>query len=353
MESSDSTASHCRQQQQRPRLNQGLNVTSWSASDTSQSTFPLAYPSMIQGFPLQVYPRTSSAAPDTNATSLGCSSDNQASQTLPGPSSIQPAPFPSPMVTPIVALVLPDYLYPPLASRMAPPPPVYHPPDAPGFPTQMHPFSGQFSFSAAPAPSVQNPFSSQHRFPSQASFLTPSVCFPPSTETPKAPAEGQSRSTTPGCGGPTSPPIFPSSCSSPLNLLELELSVDRQDSTALPPGGQGTSRAERENGAGGIQANDREPKQVTTVRFVQLPLTPPPLQISPLLLTFIFRKAVECKVLPEKFGWFELSEADDRVSLAPLGCSGSHAIGPRFPTLSTVQLQPCLLLILPMLCLES
>ncbi|XP_029688190.1 period circadian protein homolog 2-like isoform X3 [Takifugu rubripes] len=269
MESSDSTASQCRQQQQLPRLNQGLNVTSCSASDTSQSAFPLAYPSVIQGFPLQVYPSTGSAAPATDATLLGCSSNNQASQTPAGPSSIQPAPFPPPMLTPIVALVLPDYLYPPLASRMAPPPPVYHPPDAPGFPAQMHPFSpnaflGQFSFSAAPPLSVQNPFSSQHHFPSQASFLTPSVCFPPSTETPKAPAEGQSRSTTPqygGCGGPTSPPIFHSSCSSPLNLLELELSVDRQDSTALPPGGQGTSMAEREKGAGGIQANDREPKQ--------------------------------------------------------------------------------------------
>lgn len=277
--SSDSTAS-----QQSPRPSQGPNVASWSASDTSQSPFPLAYPSMVQGFPPQVYPRTSPAAPGSDAPLLGHSSNIQASQTLAGPSSIQPAPFPPPMVMPIVALVLPDYLYPSLAGMMAPPPPVYHPPDAPGFPTQMHPFSpnaflGQFPFSAAPPPSVQNPFSSQHRFPPQAGFLTPSVCFPPPTETPKAPAEGQSRSTTPqygGCGAPTSPPIFHSGCSSPLNLLELELSVDRQDSTAPPPGGQGTSMAERESGAGGIQASDGKPKQVTTVRFVQLPMTPLP-----------------------------------------------------------------------------
>lgn len=275
MESSDSTASQCRQQL--PRLNQGLNVTSWSASDTSQSTFPLAYPSVIPGFPLQVYSGTSSAAPGGDAAVPGCSTD-QGSQTIGGPSSMQPPPYSTPVVTPIVALVLPNYLYPPLAGGMMPPQPLY-PPETLGFPTQLHPFSpsafsGQFPSAAAPPPNVQNQFSSQHHFPSQAGSLTPCVYFPPSTETPKAPTEGPSRSTTPqygGCGGPASPPIFHSSCSSPLNLLELELSVDRQDSTAPPPGGQGNNTAERENGAGGIQPKEREPKQVTTVSLVQLP----------------------------------------------------------------------------------
>lgn len=272
---------------------------------------------MLQGFPLQVYPRTSPAAPGPDAALLGCSSNNRAPQTLAGPSALQPPPFPPPMVTPIVALVLPDYLYPPVASRMAPPPPAYHPPGAPGLrPFSPNAFSGQFSFSAAPPLSVQNPFAPPHRSPSQAGFLTTSVCFPPPAETAKAPAEGPSRSATPqygGGGGPASPPFFHSSCSSPLNLLELELSVDRQDSTAPPPGGQGTSMAERENAAGGIQANAREPKQVTTLPMT--PPTPPTLQIP--LLTSIFRKAVECKVLPEYFGWFELSEADVRVPPPP------------------------------------
>lgn len=224
---------------------------------------------MIQEFPLQDYSRTTSAALGTDATTPGCS-NNQGTQDHTGLSSINPPPFPTPLVTPIVAFVLPNYMYPPLASGMPPPQPVYHP-ETPGFPMQMHPFSqaafsGQVSF-AAPLPfNVQNQFSPQHRFPSQAGYLTPSVYFPPSMETAKAPVEGQSRSTTPqsgGCGGPASPPIFQSSCSSPLNLLELELSVDRQDSTALPPGGQGNNMAEREKGASGAQPNEREIKQVT------------------------------------------------------------------------------------------
>lgn len=266
-ESSESMVSQCRQQQKLPRLNQGLNPTSWSTSDTSQSTFPLAYPSMIQGFPLQDYSRTTSAVPGTDATALGCS-NNQGTQDHAGPSSIHPPPFPTPLVTPVVALVLPNYMYPPLASGMPPAQPVYHA-ETPGFPMQMHPFSqaaftGQFSF-AAPLPfNVQNQFSPQHRFPSQAGYLTPSVYFPPPMETAKAPVECQSRSTTPQSGRRgASPPIFQSSCSSPLNLLELELSVDRQDSTALPPGGQGNNMAEREKGASGAQPNEREIKQVT------------------------------------------------------------------------------------------
>lgn len=298
MESSDSTASQCRRQL--PRLSQGPNVTSWSASDTSQSAFPLAYPSVIPGFPLQVYSGTGSAAPGGAAAVPGCSTD-QGSQAMGGPSSMHPPPYCTPVVTPVVALVLPNYLYPPLAGGMMPPQPLY-PPDAPGFPTQLHPFSpsafsGQFPLGAAPPLNVQNQFGSQHHFPSQAGSLTPCVYFPPSTEAPKAPTESPSRSTTPqygGCGGPASPPIFHSSCSSPLNLLELELSVDRQDGAAPPPAGQGNNAAERESGAGGIQPKDRELKQVTTVSLVQLP----PANISYLKLSHLERLY---------FSWFDLS----------------------------------------------
>uniref|UniRef100_H3DCQ3 Period circadian protein homolog 2 n=1 Tax=Tetraodon nigroviridis TaxID=99883 RepID=H3DCQ3_TETNG len=121
-----------------------------------------------------------------------------------GPPPIHPPPFPTPLVTPIVALVLPNYVYPPLASGL---------PEAPNSPMHMHPFP-------------------------QAAFS--------------------------GCGGPASPPIFQSSCSSPLNLLELELCVDRQDGAALPPGGQGNNMAEREKGASGAQPNEREIKQASS-----------------------------------------------------------------------------------------
>lgn len=270
IESSDSTVSHHRQQQLRPpRLNQGLNPTSWSPSEASQSTFPMTYPSMIPGFPLQVYPRTNSTAPRTDATAQVCR-DNQGTQAPPCPSSIHSAPYSTPMVTPIVALVLPNYVYPPMAPGIPPQQPVYHT-ETGGFPAQMQPFCqaafpAQFPFTAPPSFSVQNQFNAQNPLAPQGGFMTPSCFFPPSSETPKPPVDGQSRSSTPqsgGCGGPASPPMFQSRCSSPLNLLELELSVDRQDNTALSSGGQGNNMADREKGVSGAQAKERELQQVT------------------------------------------------------------------------------------------
>ncbi|XP_041805937.1 period circadian protein homolog 2 isoform X2 [Chelmon rostratus] len=266
IESSDSTSSHPRQQQLRPpRLNQGLNPTSWSPSETSQSTFPIAYPSVMPGYPLQVYPRASSEAPRTDATLQG-SRDSQGTQAPSCPSSIHPASYTAPMVTPIMALVLPNYVYPPMAAGLPPQQPVFHA-ETGGFPTPTQPFCqaafpGQVLFTAPPSFAIQTQFNSQNHFAPQATYLTPSNYFPPSAETPKAPAEGQSRSSTPQSGGgPASPPLFQSRCSSPLNLLELELSVDRQDSTVVSSGGQGNNTAEREKGANGSQAKERELKQ--------------------------------------------------------------------------------------------
>lgn len=174
------------------------------------------------------------------------------------------------MVTPFVALVLPNYMYPPMAARLPPQQPVYHA-DTGGFPAQMQPlfqaaFPGQVPFTVTPSFSVPNQFNSpQYQFAPQGGYQNPPFCFPPSSETSKARAEGQSRSSTPqsgGCGNRVSPPMFQSRCSSPLNLLELELSVDRQDSTALSSGGQGNNMAEREKAAIGSQAKERELKQV-------------------------------------------------------------------------------------------
>ncbi|XP_078119948.1 period circadian protein homolog 2 isoform X4 [Sander vitreus] len=268
MESSDSTVSHHRQHLRPPLLNLGLNPTSWSRSDTSQSTFPMAYPSVVPGYPLQVYPGASSLPPHTDATLQGFG-HNQGTQSPPCPPSIHPAPYTTPMVTPIVALMLP-MPYPSMAPGLPPPQPVYHTVTG-GFPTQLQPFGqaaspGQGSFTDPPSFSVQNQFSTQNHFALQAGCLTPAFYFPPSLENSKAPVvEGQSRSSTPqsgGDGGQASPPLFQSRCSSPLNLLELELSVDRQDSTVLSSGGQGNNAAEREKRASGNQAKERELKQV-------------------------------------------------------------------------------------------
>ncbi|KAM6989306.1 period circadian protein homolog 2 [Tautogolabrus adspersus] len=263
VESSDSAVSHHRQQHTRPPfLNHGLNPTSWSSSDTSQSTFPMAYPAVMPGYPLQVYP----SAPHTDATQQGYGV-NQGTQATPCPSVIHPAPYNASMVSPIVALVLPNFLYPPMATGPPPPQPLYHPETS--FSVQTQPFfqpgfPGQIPFASQPSFSVLNQFNSQNHFAPQAGNLAPSFYCPPFSETPKAPMEGQSRSSTPQSGrggGPASPPLFQSRCSSPLNLLELELSVDRLDSTGLTSGGQGNNTSEREKGACDSQAKERELKQ--------------------------------------------------------------------------------------------
>ncbi|CAJ1072275.1 period circadian protein homolog 2 isoform X5 [Xyrichtys novacula] len=268
VESSDSTVSHHRQQHLRPPfLNHGLNPTSWSRSDTSQSTFPMPYTSVMPGYPLQVYPRASSGAPCADASQQGLGV-NQGTQAPSCPSAIHSAPYSTPMVTPIMALVLPNYVYPPMATGLPPPQPVYHPEPSSFFiqtqPFCQAPFPGQVPYAGPPSFSSQNQPNIRNQYPTQASHPAPLFCYPPPSETPKPPMEGQSRSSTPqsgGVGGPASPPLFQSRCSSPLNLLELELSVDRQDSTALSSGGQGNNTNEREKGASGGQAKERELKQ--------------------------------------------------------------------------------------------
>ncbi|XP_029930386.1 period circadian protein homolog 2 isoform X2 [Myripristis murdjan] len=265
IESSDSTVSHHRQQQLRPPL---LNPTSWSPSDTSQSTFPMAYPAVMPGYPLQVYPRTNSLAPRTDPTLTGYG-DSQGNQAPHCPPSIHPPPYTSPMVTPVVALVLPNYMFPPMGNGPPPPQPFYQA-ETGGFPAQTQPFAqtafpGQGPFPGQPSFNVQTQFSPQNPFIPQTGFLAPQFAFPPATEPPKAP-EGQSRSSTPQSGGgrdQASPPLFQSRCSSPLqlNLLQLELSVDRQDSTVLSSGGQGNNASEREKGGSSSQAKEKELQQ--------------------------------------------------------------------------------------------
>lgn len=231
----------------------------------------MAYPAVMPGFPLQVYPSADTIAPHTEATLQGFV-DNQSAPVPPCLPSIHPVPYAAPMVTPIVALVLPNYMYPTIAPGLPPPQPVYHT-ETGGFPGQMQPFvpsafPDQCTFTAPPPFGVQNQFNSQNAFPPQAGYMTPPCYFPPSSETPKALVDGQSRSSTPQSGGhesQASAPLFQSRCSSPLNLLELELSVERQDTNVL-------SSVEREKGASGNQAKEREQKQVNkkTIFFYHL-----------------------------------------------------------------------------------
>ncbi|MEQ2194348.1 hypothetical protein XENOCAPTIV_027852, partial [Xenoophorus captivus] len=261
----NSTASpHKERQRQQlpPQTNQNLTQTPISPSDAPQPTFPALYPVMMPGYPLQVYPRADSAFPHSEAPpqDLG---DNQGAQFPLSSPVTQSAPFTSHMVAPIVAFVLPSYLN-PFFGHPAPPVPVYQV-DAGGVPVQAQPFDqaafpGQGAFTSPPFLSSQNQLN-----PPLASYMSASFCFPSSSDTPKPPAEGRSRSSTPQSGetkGQPSPPLFQSRCSSPLNLLELELSVDRQDNTAHASVGQGNNVPEREKGASPNKAMKRELKQV-------------------------------------------------------------------------------------------
>uniref|UniRef100_A0A674NLF1 Period circadian protein homolog 2 n=1 Tax=Takifugu rubripes TaxID=31033 RepID=A0A674NLF1_TAKRU len=105
----------------------------------------------------------------------------------------------------------------------------------------------------------QTPFAAQPSFPVQTQFVAqtpyPAQPFPYSlaSEAPKSVVRDgvASRSSTPASGArepTTSPPLFESRCSSPLqlNLLSMEeghRSIERQDSTAPSAGGQGNGTA--------------------------------------------------------------------------------------------------------------
>ncbi|XP_064194336.1 period circadian protein homolog 2-like isoform X7 [Anguilla rostrata] len=252
-ESSDSTVSHRKQSLLPPR--QGLNQTSWSPSDTSQSTtLPMAYPAVMPAYPMQMYPGAGPANAQVNPSLPGfgesqCGQDPR----LPMP----PTPYSTPLVTPMVALVLPNYMFPQMGG--APHQPFY--PDQTSFPPQAA-FNGPAPFSATPAFHVQPQFASQNPFPAQLHFQAQPFPYGMPAEAPKSPApeprEGVSRSSTPqslGANGQASPPLFQSRCSSPLqlNLLQLEetpRSTEKMDSSAPPGGSQGNGVMDKGSAAG-------------------------------------------------------------------------------------------------------
>ncbi|KAG7277031.1 hypothetical protein CRUP_025441, partial [Coryphaenoides rupestris] len=293
-DSSDSAVSN---RKPRPPL-QGLNQTSWSPSETSQSAFNSSYPAMVPGFPLSVYPAApaQSACPDLpGAPPSSAFGEVQSSQAPP-----TATPYAAPLVAPVVALVLPNYLFPQMGqlghigqmgqmgqlgqmaaaprpaffpeqtqlqpayatqpaypiqpqapyTTLAPPPfapqpaftaqPAFQPsaaayaPVPPPFPTQPA-YSAQQHFSLAP----QGPFPVQDQFVTQAPYPAPPFAYAMPVEPPKVPAgvldprDGAgggptSRSSTPASAGrdpaASSPPLFESRCSSPLqlNLLSME-----------------------------------------------------------------------------------------------------------------------------------
>ncbi|KAM5268188.1 period circadian protein homolog 2 [Hipposideros larvatus] len=182
----------------------GLNATAWSPSDTSQSSCPaVPFSTPVPAYSLPAFPAPAIVpAPGTVAAAPVAPHASFAVPTVPMDAqhefAVQPPPFAAPM-TPVMALVLPSYAFPPVPPNL----PQAFFPGQPNFPFQI--------------PASQPEFSGR----------TSQPCACPRAE--RGPPV--SRVTTPAtplsAAGPTgraSPPLFQSRGSSPLqlNLLQLE-----------------------------------------------------------------------------------------------------------------------------------
>lgn len=274
-DSSDSATSN---RKPRPPL-QGLNQTSWSPSEASLSAFNVSYPAMVPAYP--IYPPAPAAPAQVPCPDPPLSTGFVEGRTTQAPPSATP--YAAPIVTPVVAWVLPNYIFPQIGQIGAAPRPAFFPeqtqtPAAYTAPQQTYamqtqaPYVSQQVFSVQTAFPTQQPFQGrpaaytpQQPFPVQTQFVAPAPYpaqpFPYSMnpEPPKAlavePREGPaSRSSTPASGPrepATSPTLFESRCSSPLqlNLLSMEegqRSVERQDSMAPSAGAPGNNPAAAE-----------------------------------------------------------------------------------------------------------
>ncbi|XP_056329013.1 period circadian protein homolog 2-like [Danio aesculapii] len=85
---------------------QGLNQTSWSPSETSQSGFSVPFSSVVPGYP--VYPVAPSIVFPQASKGVAESQTTQAS-----PSATA---YPTPLVTPVVTLVLPSFMLPQMSA---------------------------------------------------------------------------------------------------------------------------------------------------------------------------------------------------------------------------------------------
>ncbi|XP_057602026.1 period circadian protein homolog 2 isoform X2 [Hippopotamus amphibius kiboko] len=189
---------------QRPPL-VGLNATAWSPSDTSQSSCPaMPLPAPAPAYSLPVFPApgvvpalgTVAAAPGAAHAGFPVPVDAQHEF------AAQPPPFTSPLA-PVMALVFPSYSFSPVTPSL---PPAF-------FPGQPHLPSEGIPASQPEFPGRTSPPRQPYVRPRAESGL-PASCV----ATPATPPSAT------GPAGRTSPPLFQSRGSSPLqlNLLQLE-----------------------------------------------------------------------------------------------------------------------------------
>ncbi|XP_035384032.1 period circadian protein homolog 2-like isoform X2 [Electrophorus electricus] len=165
MKKPDSSDSAVSQRRFRPPL-QGLNQTSWSPSEASQSAFSLPYPTMVPGYPLYTTapPPASTLPPggDRNNTSSRFEETPSAQATPTAP------PYSTPLVTPVVAFVLPNYMFPQLSTP--PRPPCYTEPQQVYSTSQ--PFQHQQTVNTQQPPQPQQNYSTQPPFQTQQAYAT-------------------------------------------------------------------------------------------------------------------------------------------------------------------------------------
>uniref|UniRef100_A0A8C0UG57 Period circadian protein homolog 2 n=1 Tax=Cyanistes caeruleus TaxID=156563 RepID=A0A8C0UG57_CYACU len=200
-ESSDSTTSGAKFPHRFPL--QGLNATAWSPSETSQASYSaVSFPTVMPAYSLPVFPAAGTVPPAPETSLSGFNHLPDSGNSCP----MQPSQFSAPFMTPVVALVLPNYMYPEMNNNL--PQTLY--PSQPSFPA--HPaFSSQTVFPPQPPFGTASPFPQQPFFPAQ-----PFQYNPPSL----------------GPQDQASPPLFQSRCSSPLNLLQLEETTKTAESGA-------------------------------------------------------------------------------------------------------------------------
>ena len=224
----------------------GLNATAWSPSDTSQSSCPaMPFPAPVPAYSLPLFPApgvvpapgTVAAAPGAPHAGLALPVDTQHEFAVQTPSFAGP-------LAPVVALVLPSCSFSPVTPSL---PPAFFP-SKPNLPSEVIPAS-------------QPEFAGRTSSPKQ-----PHACPPAERGPPVSCVAAQAA--PPSAAGPagrTSPPLFQSRGSSPLqlNLLQLEEAPDGGSAAA------GTTGPDCKPGS----AWDRRPETPPTVRISRCPLS--------------------------------------------------------------------------------
>ncbi|XP_063756718.1 period circadian protein homolog 1b isoform X2 [Eleginops maclovinus] len=207
-------------------------------------------------------PRTSTApmpvnmpiGPPTNSSSwpsVGSQASIPAAPFAPGmlpiypvyPPMAQPIPVPDPsrfppaqMVPPMMALVLPNYMFPQMAAPIAQP-----------APTTGHFYNPNFTYPTPVVPVISNP------------VPIPATCAPSRSSTP------QSYSQPPADREGAESPLFQSRCSSPLNLLQLEETPSNrlEVATALAASQQAPPSVQGGAAGGQSSANQRSSDEIS------------------------------------------------------------------------------------------